>query len=357
MALSELWRWQHSGREAPALPKEAIGFEAIEGWRDDDHCDALACYLRSVQQADRPLPKPQSAELSCLLADRAQARRFFEENFAAFRIEAEAGLLTSYFEPVLPGSRTPSAAFPIPVYRRPPDLKQLPPGHDLAAAGLTAGRETGRGFAPYPTRAEIEAGALGGLGLEILYLPDAIDAFIMHVQGSGRIELDDGTVVRLTFDGKNGHPYTSVARRLIERGDIKVEGADLEGMIAWLRAQPDPAPFLQENRSYAFFKELPAVAAGPLSSMGVELFAGRSLAADPLYHCLGMPIWVSAPGLVFSGRPFRRLAIAQDTGSAIRGPQRGDIFAGSGAEAGRVRHRCEFTILEPSTAEGKFAHR
>ncbi len=284
-------------------------------------------------------------------------------------------------------------------------MKQLPPGHDLAAAGLTAGREAAQGFTRYPTRAEIDAGALKGQGLEILYLPDAIDAFIMHVQGSGRIELDDGTVARLTFDGKNGHPYTSVARRLIERGDLKVEDADLEGMIAWLRAQPDPTPFLQENASYAFFREARAPALvqpeasshpfaarshansprisctklykllvrlirgkscqgpqqtgqdfprgvlGPTGSMGVELFAGRSLAADPLYHCLGMPIWVSAPDLVFSGAPFRRLAIAQDTGSAIRGPQRGDIFVGSGAEAGRVagrvRHRCEFTILAP----------
>lgn len=346
-----LWRWQHAGREAPALAKEAIFFEAIEGWRDDNHCDALACYLRSVQSADRSLPKPHDAAIPSLLADRAQARRFFEKNFVAFRVEADAGLLTSYFEPILPGSRTPSPAFPVPVYRRPPDLKQLPPGHVLAAAGLTAGRETGRHFAPYPARAEIDAGALKERGLEILYLSDAIDAFIMHVQGSGRIELDDGTAVRLAFDGKNGHPYMSVARRLIERGELSAEDADLEGMVAWLRAQPDPAPFLQENESYAFFREAHTSEAGPISSMGVELFAGRSLAADPLYHCLGIPIWVSAPDLVFSGGPFRRLTIAQDTGSAIRGPQRGDIFAGSGAEAGRiagrVRHKCVFIILEP----------
>ncbi len=346
-----LWRWQHGGAPAAPFPAERIGFGDIEGWRDDDASAALACYMRSVNLAARPLPKPGAASLPALLADRSEARGFFEDNFAPFRLLAEPGLLTSYFEPVLRGSRTPSARFHIPVYRRPSDLEPLPRGHALAALGLTAGRKTGGGFAAYPERAEIEAGAIRGQGLELLYLDDAIDAFIMHVQGSARIAFEDGAAARLTFDGKNGHPYRSIARLLIERGALAAEDADLGGMIAWLRAEPDRRAVLAENKSYIFFRELPAAAAGPRGSLGAELYPGRSLAADPLYHTPGMPIWVSSPRLIFEGRPFRRLGIAQDTGSAIRGPQRGDIFAGSGEEAGRVagriRHSCECIVLGP----------
>ena len=289
--------------------------------------------------------------LGALLADREKARQFFEENFAPFRILTEPGLLTSYFQPVLKGSRRPSPAFPIPVYRRPADLKPLPPGHALTADGLTAARDAQGRFEPYFTRAEIDAGALAGRGLEILYLADAIEAFIMHVQGSGLVELDDGTVARLTFDGKNGHPYTSVARCLIERGHLAAEDAHLEGMVSWLRAHPNPAALLQENKSYIFFKEMDSAEAGPKGSLGAQLYRGRSLAADPLYHTLGIPIWVSAPELGFDGLPFRRLVVAQDTGSAIKGAQRGDIFAGTGSDAGRVagrvRHKCEFIVLQP----------
>jgi membrane-bound lytic murein transglycosylase A len=346
-----LWRWQHSGAGAPPPPAQRIAFDDISGWREDDHCAALACYLKSIALAAAPLPKPGGVSLLAMLADRDKARRFFEENFVAFRILAEPGLLTSYFEPVLPGSRTQTPRFRIPVYRRPADLEPLPQGHSLAAAGLTAGRKTDDGFEAYATRAEIEAGALQGRDLELLYLDDAIDAFIMHVQGSGRIEFEDGTATRLTFDGKNGHLYTSIARRLIERGALKAENADLAGMVAWLRAQPHAAATLNENKSYIFFKELEPPCGGPRGSMGAELSPGRSLAADPLYHAPGIPIWVDAPSLMFDGRPFRRLAIAQDTGSAIRGPQRGDIFSGSGAgagrAAGRARHACDFIVLRP----------
>ena len=286
-----------------------------------------------------------------MLADRGKARQFFEENFAPSRVLAEPGLLTSYFQPMLKGSRTPSPAFSIPVYRRPADLKPLPAGHPLTAEGLTAARDAQGRFEAYFTRAEIEAGALAARGLEILYLAEAIDAFIMHVQGSCHVELDDGTQAQLTFDGKNGHPYTSVARCLIERGHLVAKDADLDGMVAYLRAHPNPAAFLHENKSYIFFKELDPSEAGPKGSLGAPLYPGRSLAADPLYQTPGIPIWVNAPSLVYDGRPFQRLVIAQDTGSAIKGCQRGDIFAGAGAEAqrtaGRIRHSCEFVIMRP----------
>ncbi len=346
-----LWRWQHPEGEGAKLPAQPVAFASMAGWDADDHCDALACYLRSARLAAWEAPAPSGEDLAAALKDRAAARRFFEENFTAFRILTPPGLLTSYFQPVLKGSRTPSATFSVPVYRRPAALRTLPPNHPLAASGLTAGREGQDSWEPYFTRAEIEAGALAGQGLEILYLDDAIDAFIMHVQGSGRIELDGGTVARLSFDGKNGHPYTSIARRLIERGHLAAKDAGLEGMTNWLRAQPQPSVALNENASYIFFRELDPSEAAPKGSLGSELFAGRSLAADPLYHRPGMPIWVSSPGLSFEGRPFQRLCIAQDTGSAIRGPQRGDIFAGTGEEArhaaGRIRHACEFIVMQP----------
>jgi membrane-bound lytic murein transglycosylase A len=351
VAGNSLWRWQHAQARTAKSPVEAVAFADIQGWGEDDFCAALACYLRSVDLAKTQLPKPEESRIAILLADREKGRLFFEENFSPVRILSERGLLTSYFQPVLKGSRTPSPVFPIPVYTRPAELKPLPPEHALTANGLTAARDADGRFEPYFTRAEIEAGALAGRGLEILYLADAIEAFIMHVQGSGHVELDDGTEARLTFDGKNGHPYTSVAQHLVERGHLAAKDADLEGMISCLRAHPDPASFLRENRSYIFFKEMDPAEPSPKGSLGAQLYSGRSLAADPLCHAPGIPIWVAAPELLFDGGPFQRLLVAQDTGSAIRGAQRGDIFAGTGLEAGRVagriRHKCEFIVLQP----------
>jgi len=351
VAEDTLWRWQHAQAHIAKPPVEVETFAHIPGWVEDDHCAALACYLRSVDLANAKLPKPAEDTLAALLMDRGEARQFFEKNFVPFRILTEPGLLTSYFQPVLKGSRTPSPAFSIPVYRRPADLTPLPFGHALIVNGLTAASDAQGRFEPYFTRAEIEEGALAGRSLEILYLADAIEAFIMHVQGSGLIELADGTEARLTFDGKNGHPYTSVAKCLIERGHLAAKDADLEGMVSWLRAHSNPTTLLHENKSYIFFKEMNPAEPGPKGSLGVQLSAGRSLAADPHYHMLGRPLWVSAPELVFAGQPFRRLVVAQDTGSAIKGAQRGDIFAGTGVEAarvaGQIRHKCEFIVMQP----------
>ncbi len=277
-----LWRWQHAQIEAAQPGSAPVSFSEIEGWAADDHSAALACYLRSAVLTGQPVPAADKAQ--ALLQDRQKARAFFEETFAAFRILGAPGLLTSYFEPVLKGSRKQSAAYPVPLYRRPDDLAPLLPGHPLSAQGFTAGRQTASGFEPYYTRGEIEAGALAGKGLELLFVADPLEAFVMHVQGSGLIELDDGSTTRLTFDGKNGHPYSSVAKLLVQQGRLTLEQADLEGMLGWLRAQPDLRPFLNENRSYIFFKELEGSVAAPRGSSGAGLTPGRSLAADPLYH-------------------------------------------------------------------------
>ncbi len=346
-----LWHWQHSRAGGRPLSTEPVDFSALDGWTGDDHSAALACYRKSASLPGELPPAPPQDNLTDLFQDRGRARAFFEETFSAHRILAEPGLLTSYFEPVLKGSRRRSTEYSVPVYRRPRNLKPLPLGHPLLGLGLTAGREVSGQFEPYPTRAGIEAGALDGQDLELLYLADPIDAFIMHVQGSGLVELDDGTAVRLSFDGKNGHPYTSISKHLVKQGLIALEDAHLDGLIARLRAHPMPQLFLNENQSYIFFRELESSEPGPKGSSGAVLLAARSLAADPLYHGFGSPLWVAAPELTFEGKPLRRLLIAQDTGSAIRGPQRGDIFAGSGVEAGRIagriRHACEFVILRP----------
>ncbi|MGA7325997.1 MAG: MltA domain-containing protein [Rhodomicrobium sp.] len=342
-----LWRWQHARAEVPSIAVEPISFSAIPGWEDDNHRAALECYSRSAELIGQP--SPSGDEL--LSKDHAEARAFFERTFAAFRVIAEPGLLTSYFEPVLKGSRTQSPAFPFPVYRCPDDLSILPEGHRLRELSLTAARKTPSGFEPYFTRTEIEDGALKSRGLEILYLADRIEAFIMHVQGSGQVQLEDGTSVRLTFEGKNGHPYTSIAKMLVQQGHLTIENAHLEGMLNWLRRQAVPQDFLNANKSFIFFGELDNSAEGPRGSSGIVLTASRSLATDPLYHPPGTPIWVEGKNLHLEGGPFRRLLVAQDSGSAIIGAQRGDVFAGCGENAGRIagriRHQCSFIVLRP----------
>ncbi len=351
MGPEALWRWQHSGGAAQRLSLERADFGDIEGWAEDRHCAALACYLKSVHVAAQPLPIPRSASLPALLAGSSKARSFFEENFAAFRIRAEQGLLTSYFEPVLQGSRTRSSRFSIPVYRRPPDLAQLPQGHPLAEAGLTAARKLQpvmtlirRGPKSKPGRFRAEASKSSTSPT-----PSTPSSCTSRVRAASH-----SRTVRRRGSPSTGRTAIPMrrSRGFSSSGATSSPGMqNLDGMIAWLRAQPDSAATLNENRSYIFFRELEPAGGGPIGSLGAGLSPGRSLAADPLYHAPGMPIWVAAPQLTFEGQPFRRLAIAQDTGSAIRGPQRGDIFAGSGAEAGgvagRVRHACEFIVLQP----------
>jgi membrane-bound lytic murein transglycosylase A len=281
------------------------------------------------------------------------AKRFFETHFQPVRYgDDEAGLLTGYFEPHLRGSRSRSPHYPVPVYRRPPDLTPLPADHPLRKKGLTAGRIEGDDFIPYPTRQAIAEGGLQGQGLELLFVSDPIDAFVMHVQGSGLVLLDDGSRVRLTFDGKNGHPYTSVTRIMVKEGLIREADAFLDGMISYLRAHPArAAELLSRNESFIFFREMPGGAQGPVGSSGAILTPVRSLAADPAYIPAGAPVWLVAPSLPGEELPIQRLAIAQDTGSAIVGAQRGDLYIGEGEEAGfkagRMRHPCQFIVLEP----------
>ncbi|MEM8644538.1 MAG: MltA domain-containing protein [Pseudomonadota bacterium] len=319
-------------------------FADLDGWSEDDHAAALRALGNSP---------PRHAEA---FAREADARAFFENAFDAFALDTETpGFVTGYYEPVIRGSRTRSTQFSIPIYGRPDDLVTTIGETERAAHNdhITGFRQTADGPVPYYTRAEIDDGVLNGLGLELLFTDDAVDLFFMHVQGSGLVHLDDGTSVRLTYAGKNGHPYTSIARVLIDRGELDPDNVDMNSVKAWLRVdRARGRELLHQNQSYIFFAQLAQheSALGPQGAEGVPLTPGRSLAVDPAFIPLGSTVFVTVPGLEDpNGRPFRRLMIAQDVGSAIRGPQRGDIFFGTGetagTQAGRTRHAAKFHVL------------
>jgi len=334
-----------------------VSFAAIGGWREDDHQAAFRALLKSCRKAASPDPACAAAIALGDAADRETARAFFETHFTPHEVDGaeQPDFVTGYYEPELQGSREQGGAFQVPVYRRPDDLVTLTPDTDRARFNnrVTGVRQTPEGQVPYYTREEIVAGALSGRGLELLYLDDPVELFFMQVQGSGRVRLTDGSAVRLGFAGKNGHPYTSIGKVLVERGEGRPESMTMEGVKTWLRADKERGRALMaENRSYVFFHELGEGADGPIGAEGVALTPGRSLAVDAAFHRLGLPVFVTVADLATpEGEPFRRLMIAQDVGSAIRGPERGDIFWGTGevagAIAGRTRHKAQFHVLLP----------
>jgi membrane-bound lytic murein transglycosylase A len=350
-----IWRWSV---DEPAIRLEPVRFSEIEGWARDDHAAAFATLLKTCRKRRDGNPACKEALALGEKADRKAARAFFEAHFIPHRVdEPEPGLVTGYYEPEVNGSRERTEKFSVPVYRRPDDLVQLKPDELRAFynASFSVGRQSGKDLVPYYSRAEIESGALEGQGLELLYLDDPVELFFMQIQGSGRVRFPDGSWVRLGYAAKNGHSYTSIGKLLFKRGEKPAGGLTMEGLKSWLREDPERGrALMQENASYVFFRELPPAEAGdgPVGAQAVALTPGRSLAVDPIYHKLGTPVFVSAPDLKTpKGKPFRRLMIAQDVGSAIRGTQRGDIYWGSGAEAGAIagvtKHPARFYVLLP----------
>ena len=332
-------------------------FADLEGWAEDDHAAAFRALLRSCA-ADSKSPHAADALALAPGASSHAARAFFEDRFLPHLIadSARPGFVTGYYEPEIEGSYVRGGPFQVPVYRRPKDLITLAPETERARLNdrITGVRQAADGQVPYYARGEIWDGALSGRGLELLYLKDMVELFYMQVQGSGRVHLKEGGAVRLGYSGKNGHPYTSIGRLLIERGAIAPDAMSMAAVKAWLRADETRGQALMEqNRSYVFFRELDAEEGrdGPRGAQGVALSPGRSLAVDTAYHRLGLPVFVTAADLVTEGQPFRRLMIAQDVGSAIRGPERGDIFwgtgEGAGAIAGSTHHAARFSILLP----------
>lgn len=270
------------------------------------------------------------------------------------------GLLTGYYEPLLTGARTPDARHRVPLYRPPPDLVAV----DLAAfaADLAGRRVTGRVEAgrlvPYSDRAAIDAGALAGRDLELLWVDDPVAAFFLHIQGSGRVRLPDGSLIRVGYAGQNGRPYRAIGRDLIELGALTPETVSLQTIRTWLLANPGAAPaVMQKNPSFVFFRDLGPVddGEGPPGAQGAPLTPGRSLAVDTAHVALGTPVWLdtTAPWPDGPG-PLRRLLVAQDTGGAIKGALRGDVFFGAGEDAehtaGHMRSPGRWWVLLPHAA-------
>lgn len=361
-----------------ALTLEPATFDALPGWAQDDTAAAIPALLRSCDNVlrlpgDRAIGKdgiggvaadwngPCAAARSVPPDDHAAARVFFETWFRPFRATAGGksdGLFTGYYEAELKGSRTPSPRFKVPLYGRPADLVTVDLGQflpDLRGQEI-AGRVEGGRLKPYANRAEIDGGALKGKVPEVLWVADAVDAFILHIQGSGRVLLDDGSAIRVGFAGSNGHKFVGIGKVMLARGKVSKDDSSMQAIRAWLRANPAEAPALMaENPRYIFFRLIDGE--GPIGAQGVALTAGRSMAVDPAFVPLGVPLWLDSvePG----GTPLRRVMVAQDTGSAIKGPVRGDFFWGTGEpaldKAGRMKSGGGYYLLLPGQRSNRLA--
>jgi membrane-bound lytic murein transglycosylase A len=325
------------GSTEPRVAMAPISFNEIAGWGEDKQGEALVAFRTSCPKlstapdtkiaTDGGAKVITSAEWRriCEQASRVNAnddraaRAFFEDNFRPLVVQA-AGKFTGYFEPEMRGSRVPSRLFTVPVYRRPADLTDQ----------------------PYYTRAEIEQGALKGKGLEIAWVQDPVALFEVQVQGNGRINLAEGGVLSLSYDGSNNRPYTAIGSVLVDMGVMRKDAVTWPAIRDWLKRHPQEArDVMRKNERYIFFKD--SKGASTAGSEGVPLTAQRSLAVDITLTPYGTPIWIDTvrpvarrPGAT---EPYRRLTIAQDTGTAIQGPARADIFFGGGTQAAEVAGR------------------
>ena len=269
-------------------------------------------------------------------------RTFFEQFFIPYRVinpdGGSDGLITGYYEPLLFGSRTPTKRHHFPLYAEPDDLLTIDLGNiypELKHMRLR-GKLEGNRVTPYYSRAEIDNGTASLKGQELFWVDDAIDLFFLQIQGSGRVRLDNGETVRVGYANQNGYPYKSIGKVLVERGELPLEKASMQGIKDWGVQNPDKLKdLLNLNASYVFFRELPNNTGGPLGAQGVALTAGRSIAVDPRSIPLGVPVFL-ATTWPNSNKPLQRLMIAQDTGGAIRGAVRADFFWGFGKDAGRL---------------------
>ena len=353
---------------------ESLDFETLAGWSDDDHLAALRAFERSARAiaAGRISPRPaQSAPLELVAKAHAalcpvipaeqDARRFFETRFRPFRVIPEdgGGFLTGYYEPCVAASMIETEEFRWPILGRPADLvsfglNAVPVGFPEGVSG--ARRLSDGSLVPYADRAGIEAERNN----PIVWVRDAVEAFLIQVQGSAQVEFPDGRRARLAYDGRNGLPYTSIGRILIEAGEIAEGAMSLASLKAWLRRDSARGlAMMQRNRSFVFFELVDDFDSrlGPIAGAGVPLTPLRSIAVDRTMWAYGLPFWIDAelPWADETPRPFRRLMIAQDTGSAIVGAARADLYFGSGddagARAGAIRHRAEFIVLLPQGDE------
>lgn len=365
---------------APTAPPPArlsltpTRFSALPGWQTDDLAAALPAFRKSCaafekladsaalgppalhsSAADWRKPCAAAANLSLSggAADDA-ARQFFESYFipyAAANNTISEGLFTGYYEPQLNGARQPGGAYVTPILARPADLVMVDLGRFRPAwrGERIAGRVINGNLTPYDTRAAIEHDALARNRVALAWVDDPVDAYFLEVQGSGRIRLADGSVMRLGYDGQNGHAYVAIGRLLVERGEMSLDDVTQAAIRAWIKSHPrEGAALMDENPSYVFFKEQKAD--GPIGAEGVVLTPGRSLAVDRAFIPLGVPLFLDIADK--TGR-LQRLMVAQDTGGAIRGPVRGDVFWGFGPaaeeKAGSMRDKGVYYLLLPKT--------
>lgn len=393
--------------EPPELVLEPASFRELPGWEEDDLSEALPALLASCRGFARRAPDEPVGpagvagtagdwRAACHEAARLRGaapsavRDFFETSFRPWAVTDRGdprGLFTGYYEPSLRGSRRRHGPFQTPLHGRPADLVEVDLGafRDDLAGRRIAGRVRGGKLEPYADRSDIEGGALAGRGLEIVWVDDPVDAFFLQIQGSGRVTLEDGTVLRVGYAAQNGHPYTAIGRELVERGEMALEEVSMQSIRRWLEEHPEEAAeVMGANASYVFFRKLSGP--GPLGSLGVALTPERSLAVDPRFLPMGAPLWLAAamPDLqameamaaaeasgvggaaeveeepteeapAVPERPLRRLVVAQDTGGAIRGPVRGDVFWGPGDRAaeiaGLMKHAGRLWLLLPRGVE------
>ncbi len=362
----------------PSAPPRAIYTPAtwtdLPGFRADDVAAAWPAFVagcRALVADPRKKPlwqAPCAAGAAVDGGDPAAVRAFFVGHFSPYRVASsdgsDVGLVTGYYEPLLEGSRTRTAGFAVPLYARPDDLLTV----DLAGlypeleGKRVRGRVDGRKVVPYWSRAEIERDPSPAAAKALVYVADPVEAFFLEIQGSGRVRLADGSVIRLNYADQNGHPYRSVGRVLIDRGELAREAASMQAIRAWAIAHPgEVRALLDENPSYVFFREvappppgsLDARIDGPLGALGVPLLAGRTIAVDPRAIPLGAPVFL-ATTMPLRAAPLERLVLAQDTGGAIRGPVRADFFWGFGEaaarEAGRMKQDGRMWLLWPKGA-------
>ncbi len=330
----------------PADYLRAVSFDQLPGWADDDLTQLWPAFLAScevmIRRAGWQEICTEARQLSAV--DGAGMRSFFESRFLPHQVRnadgSVSGTVTGYYEPLLRGSRTRGGLFQTPLYRTPDDLLTIELGSmypELKNMRLR-GRLSGNKVVPYYTRAELMQNGLAP-GSELVWVDNAIDAFFLQVQGSGRVTLaDTKETIRIAYADQNGHPYKSIGRYLVERGELKLEQASMQGIKAWAAANPHRLQeLLNANPSFVFFKEEKIVdpGKGPRGALGVPLTAQRSIAIDPQFISLGAPVFVSTtrPN---SDLPLRQLMMAQDTGGAIRNPVRADFFWGFGDEAGEL---------------------
>ena len=368
---------------------QAVSFDTLEGWKDDDPSGLFEVMRRCRRQISDVKPYRtgslglSSEDLLPLLvaaedvspSSPPSARAFFETHCRPFLIrrkDGNSGFVTAFYEPDIEVSERPDEIFRFPFYRRPDDLIDLDDANrpaELDSAYAFGRLHDGR-IGAYPDRRAIDQGFLEGRGLEIAWAKSKVDVFFVHVQGAARLRYRDGHIGRITYAAKAGHAFSAIGKLLIERGEIDRAEISMQAIRAWLARNPERVDeVLWHNHSYIFFREAPSQAfslrtadpgAGPIAAAKVPLLAGRSLAVDRMIHTFGFPFFIRAESLTHldHGRPFRRLMLALDTGSAIVGPARGDIFTGSGdmagESAGTVRNDADFAILIPNAAAGRF---